>query len=117
MGIEINAEISVWLFFFQRLRGRHERRLKSRKMLRRWRNFGANVCQKFLDSLYISIFTLNRRSSGHGDIAKFFQMCIPLATEILGAVVVKYGFESSQNGTHAFLAQDRISIRKFLSTF
>ena len=36
--------------------------------------------------------------SGQGDIAKFFQMCIPLATEILGNVVVKYGFEATQNG-------------------
>ncbi len=52
------------------------------------------------------ISTFDRGSSGHGDIAKFFQMCIPLATEILGAVVVKYGFETSQNGA-ACISQQR----------
>ena len=38
--------------------------------------------------------------TGQGDIAKFFQVCIPLATEILGVVLVKYGFEASQNGSY-----------------
>eukprot|EP00292_Cryptomonas_paramecium_P034163 CAMPEP_0113699424 /NCGR_PEP_ID=MMETSP0038_2-20120614/23308_1 /TAXON_ID=2898 /ORGANISM="Cryptomonas paramecium" /LENGTH=81 /DNA_ID=CAMNT_0000622797 /DNA_START=186 /DNA_END=431 /DNA_ORIENTATION=- /assembly_acc=CAM_ASM_000170 len=43
---------------------------------------------------------LQRESQG--DIAKFFQLCIPMASDILGTVIVKYGFQQSQNGCVEF---------------
>mmetsp|Transcript_54594 Transcript_54594/g.144262 ORF Transcript_54594/g.144262 Transcript_54594/m.144262 type:complete len:80 (-) Transcript_54594:26-265(-) len=33
-----------------------------------------------------------------GDISKFFQLCIPTASEILNGVLSKYGFQLTQNG-------------------
>mmetsp|Transcript_54593 Transcript_54593/g.144260 ORF Transcript_54593/g.144260 Transcript_54593/m.144260 type:complete len:97 (-) Transcript_54593:26-316(-) len=36
--------------------------------------------------------------SGQGDISKFFQLCIPTASEILNGVLSKYGFQLTQNG-------------------
>jgi len=40
-----------------------------------------------------------------GDISKFFMLCIPIATEILGQVITKYGFEPTQAGAMKFTSE------------
>mmetsp|Transcript_12013 Transcript_12013/g.18938 ORF Transcript_12013/g.18938 Transcript_12013/m.18938 type:complete len:127 (-) Transcript_12013:233-613(-) len=40
-----------------------------------------------------------------GDIGKFFMLAIPLATEIVGPTLEKYGFEKSQGGAMSFVAE------------
>ena len=40
-----------------------------------------------------------------GDLGKFFMMMIPLATELVGSVIEKYGFEANQAGAMAFVAE------------
>eukprot|EP00292_Cryptomonas_paramecium_P034026 CAMPEP_0113730072 /NCGR_PEP_ID=MMETSP0038_2-20120614/42952_1 /TAXON_ID=2898 /ORGANISM="Cryptomonas paramecium" /LENGTH=79 /DNA_ID=CAMNT_0000662085 /DNA_START=161 /DNA_END=400 /DNA_ORIENTATION=- /assembly_acc=CAM_ASM_000170 len=37
-----------------------------------------------------------------GDISKFFQICIPAASEILGSIIQQYGFEPNPNGCVEF---------------
>eukprot|EP00292_Cryptomonas_paramecium_P034027 CAMPEP_0113700966 /NCGR_PEP_ID=MMETSP0038_2-20120614/24288_1 /TAXON_ID=2898 /ORGANISM="Cryptomonas paramecium" /LENGTH=79 /DNA_ID=CAMNT_0000624757 /DNA_START=197 /DNA_END=436 /DNA_ORIENTATION=+ /assembly_acc=CAM_ASM_000170 len=37
-----------------------------------------------------------------GDISRFFQLCIPAASEILGAVIIQHGFQPNQNGCVEF---------------
>ena len=40
-----------------------------------------------------------------GDLGKFFMLMIPLATELVGSVIQKYGFEANQAGAMAFVAE------------
>ena len=40
-----------------------------------------------------------------GDLGKFFMMVIPLATQLVGSVIKKYGFEADQQGAMAFVAE------------
>ena len=40
-----------------------------------------------------------------GDLGKFFMMMIPLATQLVGSVIEKYGFEANQQGAMAFVAE------------
>mmetsp|Transcript_11901 Transcript_11901/g.24515 ORF Transcript_11901/g.24515 Transcript_11901/m.24515 type:complete len:129 (-) Transcript_11901:100-486(-) len=40
-----------------------------------------------------------------GDIAKFFMLAIPLATEVVAPTLEKYGFEKNQGGAMAFVGE------------
>jgi len=40
-----------------------------------------------------------------GDLGKFFMMMIPLATQLVGSVIEKYGFEANQQGAMAFVGE------------
>ena len=40
-----------------------------------------------------------------GDLGKFFMMVIPLASQLVGSVIKKYGFEADQQGAMAFVAE------------
>jgi len=42
-----------------------------------------------------------------GDIGKFFMMVIPVAVELVGSVIAKYGFEPSQSGAMEFVKELR----------
>jgi hypothetical protein len=40
-----------------------------------------------------------------GDLGKFFMMMIPLATQLVGSIIQKYGFEPNQQGAMAFVGE------------
>lgn len=40
-----------------------------------------------------------------GDLGKFFMMMIPLATELVGSVIIKYGFDANQQGAMSFVSE------------
>ena len=40
-----------------------------------------------------------------GDLGRFFMMMIPLATELVGSVISKYGFDANQQGAMAFVSE------------
>ena len=40
-----------------------------------------------------------------GDLGKFFMMMIPLATQLVGSVITKHGFENSQQGAMNFVSE------------
>ena len=48
--------------------------------------------------------------TGRDDMLKFFQVCIPFATSVMGTAVEKYGFEASQNGIVCFDVAMRLQI-------
>ena len=47
----------------------------------------------------------HKQCEGDSDIASFFQISIPCATNLLSSVIQKYGFEPSQSGCMQFTAE------------
>ncbi len=71
------------------------RHSRSHRIRRNLFNIAKNVCTGLCCASVISNITA---TAGRDDVMRFFQTCIPFATDVMGAAVEKYGFEPTQTG-------------------